>query len=182
MANATGFRISSRHAIEGSRELADHAGPVPKPDWQRLTFLDGRRGSLSGGRATSRRRGDSPIARDGGPQEPGDKLGQAPGLERFRDESDAPGPHEPVRLGGRPGRERDHGDPAGRGVGLQRLDDRQAVHLGHVVVDQDQVGALSSRQLEPVTPLRGVEDAVAVGTEELGERAQDELVIVDDQD
>jgi len=51
-----------------------------------------------------------------------------------------------------------------------------------VVVDQDQVGALSSRQLEPVMPFRGVEDAVAVGTEELGERAQDELVIVDDQD
>jgi len=154
---------------------------VPRPDWQPLTFWDGRRGSVSGGGATSRWRRGWPIARDGRPQEPGDEPGQASGIERLWDESDAPGPHEPVRLGGCPGRERDHGDRAGHGVGLQCLDDRQAVHLGHVVVDQDQVGRLSSRQLEPVTPLRGREDAVAMGTEEVGQRAQDELVIVDDQ-
>jgi hypothetical protein len=51
-----------------------------------------------------------------------------------------------------------------------------------VVVDQDQVGTLGPRQLDPVASLRGLEDPVAVSPQKLGERAQDERVVVDDQD
>jgi len=99
-----------------------------------------------------------------------------------RADSVAPGLDEPVRIGRRSRREGDHGDAPGRGVALQPLDNRQAVHLRHVVVDEDQVWALRPGQRQPVQASRGLEDVMSVGTEQLGERADDERVVVDDQD
>src|SRR5262245_51467677 len=51
MANATLFRIPERLANEASRQLAAHARTVPKPDWQRLTFLDADSQDAGAGRA-----------------------------------------------------------------------------------------------------------------------------------
>ena len=125
---------------------------------------------------------DSPLSGNGHPQEIGDEIGQRSRLERLRDEADATGSDEPVRIRGGAGRERDHGDAPGRGIAFQRFDDRQAIHLGHMVVDEDQVGMLRSGQRQPVPTSRRLEDLMAMGTEQLGERTQDEVIVVDDQD
>ena len=84
MASATRFRIWPGLPIEGSRQLAAQARRVPKPDWQNLTILDGRRGSVSGrGAAPRRQRRGPPIPCDRGPQKLGDELGRVPGSNGF---------------------------------------------------------------------------------------------------
>lgn len=127
-------------------------------------------------------RRDLTVSGNGRSQEIVDELGQCSWFERLRDEPDAAGLDEPVRIGGRPGRERHHGDVPGCRIAFQPLDDRQTVHLGHVVVDKDQVGMLRSGQRQAAPTCRGRKDPMSMGAEQLGKHAQDEVVVVDNQD
>jgi len=124
----------------------------------------------------------APASPHGRSQKFRDEARQGSRLERLGDESDASGPHEPVRLRGARRRERHHGDAARDAVGLQRSDHRQPVHLGHVVVDEDQVGTLGAGELDPDAPRQRLDDPVAVSAEQVRERAQDERIVVDHQD
>jgi hypothetical protein len=124
----------------------------------------------------------APTSPNGHVQDAGDEAKKRYRLERFRDEGDASGPDELIRILSRPRGQGDERDLSRLDVCLEPPDHFQTVHLGHMVVDENQVRADCPRHRQPSVAARRGEDPMLFRFEQLGGGLEEPRVVVDDQD
>src|SRR2546422_932310 len=103
-------------------------------------------------------------------------------LDRLRDEADAPGSDECIRLVACSRGQSHHRDAPGHCVGLEALNDRQTVYSRHMVVEQDQIRPLRPRLRETLTATQGREGTMTLLRKQFGGHLENQRVVVDDED